>query len=141
MNHAISYTWWWDGYGWMSFAHMFFSSRCIIQFCLSFPFFAQYKKKQTRIFIRHSPFTGYFFLFFLLDFFQAWVNIFVRVIPFEYITYLLPYFVLSFRFLLILLWSIDLCMHIYKIVVFLFSSNKHLIKQYNSKNKKKSITA
>ncbi len=42
----------------------FFSSRCPIQFCLSFPFFARYKKKQTRIFIRHNPFTGYFFSLF-----------------------------------------------------------------------------
>ncbi len=53
-----------------------FSWRCTIQFCLSFPLFAWYKKKQTRIFIRHSPFTGYLFLFLFLGFFSAWVNIF-----------------------------------------------------------------
>jgi hypothetical protein len=40
-----------------------FSSRCLIQFCLSFPFFTRYKKKQAHIFIRHSLFTGYFFSF------------------------------------------------------------------------------
>jgi hypothetical protein len=60
-NRAISYTRWWNGYGLMSFAHIFLSWRCTIQLCLSFSFFVWYKKKRTRIFIRHSPFTEYFF--------------------------------------------------------------------------------
>jgi len=47
----------------------FFSSSCRIEFYLSFPLFARYKKKQTRIFIRHNPFTGYFFSLFFGGFF------------------------------------------------------------------------
>ncbi len=85
---------------------------------------------------------GIVFLFIFLGFFfKTWLNIFVRVISFDYITYFFCWFILSFRFLLILLWSIDLCMDIYKIIVFLLSSNKYLIKQYHFKKKKKSITA
>jgi len=48
-----------------------------------------------------------FFSFLLMGFFQAWVNIFVRMISFECITYFLCQYILSFRFLLIFLWSID----------------------------------
>jgi len=49
----------------------FFSSRYPMQFCLSFPLFARYKNKQTRIFIRHSLFTGYFFSLSFRGFFPS----------------------------------------------------------------------
>jgi len=60
-------------------SHKFFSSRCAIQFCLSFAFFARYKTKQTRIPIRHSPFTGYFFFYWF--FFQARKVLYLTVTP------------------------------------------------------------
>jgi hypothetical protein len=53
------------------FSCILLSSRYPTQFCLSFPFFARYKKKQTCIFIRHSLFTGHFFSLFLVGFFPS----------------------------------------------------------------------
>ena len=47
-----------------------FSWRCTIQFCLSFPFFARYKKKQTRTVIGQS-FYWVFFFFFFVGFFPS----------------------------------------------------------------------
>ena len=143
INHAISYTWWWDTLGWMSFAHVFFHHGALYYIVLSFlSILCFIKEKQSRIFLRHSPFIRYyFFSFFWWFFFPAWVNTFARVISFEYMMYFLGWFILSFHFFLNFVSSIDLCMCIHKIALFLLFSNKHLIKQYNFKKKKKSITA
>jgi hypothetical protein len=69
MNRAISYTRWWDGHGWMSFVHVFHKAALYI---FVFPLYSWLDiRKKRRIFIQHSPFTGYFFSLFLLGFFPS----------------------------------------------------------------------
>jgi hypothetical protein len=96
-NHAISYTvmrW----HGWMSFVHICFSWNCTIQFCLSFPFFAWYKKKETPIFIRHNPFTGYFFPLPFLGFFPSMSQYFcsIDIVRIHHVFSLLVYIIFPF---------------------------------------------
>ncbi len=45
-NRAISYTPWWDGHGWMSFAHVFFHDAATYSFVFPFHFLLDIRKNK-----------------------------------------------------------------------------------------------
>jgi hypothetical protein len=140
INRAISYTRWWDMHGWMPFVHVFVHHAALYSFVFPFHSLLDIRKNKRLYLYNTILLPGKFFLSpvgllpSVSQYFCSSDSIRIHHV------FSSLQFILSFCFLLILLWSIDLCMHIYKIVVFLFSSNKHLLKQYNFKKKKKSIT-
>ncbi len=74
-NRAISYTPWWDGLGWMSFAHIVFHDAALYSFVFPFHCLLDIRKNK-HVYLYDIVLHWVFFLFLFLGFFAAWVNIF-----------------------------------------------------------------
>ena len=65
ISRAISYTSWWDRHGWIFFAHVFFITLNYTVLSFLSILCSMQEKKQTCIFIGHSPFTRFFSFYFV----------------------------------------------------------------------------